>query len=209
MESTKHYSLTETAKLIREALKAAFPKTKFSVRSKSYSGGSSITAHWTDGPTSAQVKPILEVFEGASFDGMIDLKSYNAPSEWNGQRVTFGVDFVFGSRDNSVAALREAADWVSYNAGLPLVNIVEDGKYSYIKQDEAANRTVPFQFFVKENGEPCLSHDSHRGEYYSHLVNQCMHAKSYEATATKPSTPTYVTEEYINSKVEAMLAEVN
>lgn len=40
--ATKYLSCAETAKLIRQALKEAFPDMKFGVRSKTYSGGASI-----------------------------------------------------------------------------------------------------------------------------------------------------------------------
>jgi hypothetical protein len=39
---TVRYTTVETAKEIRKALKAAFPKVKFSVRSHCYAGGASI-----------------------------------------------------------------------------------------------------------------------------------------------------------------------
>jgi hypothetical protein len=72
-------SLTETAQLVREALAQGFPKTKFSVRSDSYSMGCAIRVHWTDGPTTNQVDTILNRFERCGFDGMQDLKTYNGP----------------------------------------------------------------------------------------------------------------------------------
>ena len=51
MTATKARYLTtaETAKLVRERLKAEFPGVRFSVRSQSYSGGSSIHVGWLDG----------------------------------------------------------------------------------------------------------------------------------------------------------------
>ena len=61
----KYLTCAETAKLIRQALKEAFPGVKFSVRSSTYGGGASITVGWTDGPTSDQVDGILNVFEGS------------------------------------------------------------------------------------------------------------------------------------------------
>ena len=39
---TKYFTCAETAKLIRQSLKEAFPGVKFSVRSSTYSGGASI-----------------------------------------------------------------------------------------------------------------------------------------------------------------------
>lgn len=69
----RYFTTAETAKMIRAALKAAFPAVKFSVRSKSYSGGSSVRVNWTDGPTSERVSDVVSVFNGHGFDGSIDL----------------------------------------------------------------------------------------------------------------------------------------
>ena len=101
---TRDISTTDTAKLIRQALAAAFPGQKFSVKSKSYAGGSSITIKWTDGPTSSEVETVTEQFEGADFDGSQDLKTYH-DSTLNGESVHFGADFVFCNRNLSDAAI--------------------------------------------------------------------------------------------------------
>lgn len=70
----RYLRVAETAKLVRKALKDAFPATKFGVRSKSYAGGASINVYWCDGPTVALVNTVAKQFEGGGFDGMIDLK---------------------------------------------------------------------------------------------------------------------------------------
>ncbi len=56
-------AVTETAKKIRAALKAAFPQVKFSVRSDSFSMGSAVRVKWTDGPTEKQVEKIANAHE--------------------------------------------------------------------------------------------------------------------------------------------------
>lgn len=126
-----YLSCAETAKLIRAALKQAFPSVKFSVRSSTYAGGASIRVGWTDGPTSAQVEKVAGPFAGADFDGSIDLKCYSEhwlepdgsvvvahaqgtessrgylpevigdPPSPNARLVHFGADFVFCERDFS------------------------------------------------------------------------------------------------------------
>lgn len=73
--NTEYLSCAATAKLVRVALKKAFPKTKFSVRSSTYSMGASIDVSWTDGPCAKAVEPVAKQFSGAAFDGMIDLKT--------------------------------------------------------------------------------------------------------------------------------------
>lgn len=65
------------AKNIRIELKQAFPKIKFSVRAKSFSGGNDINISWTDGPTKKQVEAIANKYEAGSFDGMTDSYNYN------------------------------------------------------------------------------------------------------------------------------------
>ena len=148
---TKYLSAAETAKLVRSALKQSFPGVTFSVRSRKYSGGASIDVSWTDGPRTPEVEAIAKRYEGADFDGMIDLKysksHYLRPDgttlvEYNPgtqssmgtdpgldnrhlaaimpadvQRVHFGADFIFCSRDisNYDAKLADALAWCYAN----------------------------------------------------------------------------------------------
>lgn len=109
MNTTLRISTTDTAKIIRTHLKETFPATKFSVRSEKYTGGSSIWISWVDGPTRNEVDLIAKMYEGATFDGMTDMKDYKTsflvldgddfPTE-----VKFGSDFVFTDRRESVKA---------------------------------------------------------------------------------------------------------
>jgi hypothetical protein len=105
----KYLSCAETSVMMRKALKEAFPGIKFSVKSKVYSGGASITASWQDGPNGNQVEAVTSCFSGASFDGMIDLKSYTS-SMIDGQEVRFGADFVFTRREFSLPQIQKACD---------------------------------------------------------------------------------------------------
>ena len=73
----RRVSCAGTAKLVRAALKTAFPGQKFSVRSQTYAGGASNDNRWTDGPSSTEVDKVAGQYNGAGFDGMIDLKTYN------------------------------------------------------------------------------------------------------------------------------------
>ena len=133
---TKYLTVAETAKLVRLELAKHFPSQKFSVRSSSYSGGASINISWTDGVRTAEVEPIVKGFEGASFDGMNDLKSYTdcwllpdgsaqlakRPESYGGsipgyesssphpdaELVQFGANFVFCNRHVSDFDIKEA-----------------------------------------------------------------------------------------------------
>ncbi len=107
-QPTRYVTCAETAKLVRAALKAAFPGTKFSVRSDTYAGGASIDIRWTDGPTSYAVDRTVNQYKGATFDGMIDLKS-SVYHEVDGQRIRYGSDFIMTQRQLSAAFLSWAA----------------------------------------------------------------------------------------------------
>ena len=72
----QYLTCAETAKLVRKELKKHFPKTKFSVRSNTYSMGASIDVKWKDGPTCKQVESVVSVYGGKGFDGSIDLAYY-------------------------------------------------------------------------------------------------------------------------------------
>jgi Large polyvalent protein associated domain 29 len=126
--SKEYLSCKETAVLVRGALKKAFPGQKFSVRSKTYSGGASIDVSYVDGPTAVEVERVVGAYAGSNFDGMIDLKYHNdswlmpdgsvayaktggggstvperitsAPSP-NAKLVSLGADYVFVHRDVS------------------------------------------------------------------------------------------------------------
>ncbi|NHN89842.1 LPD29 domain-containing protein [Acetobacter conturbans] len=131
--NTHYLSPAETAKLIRARLKKAFPRTKFSVRSDSYSGGGSVRVKWMDGPAATLVESIVGSYAGGRFDGSIDMKIsvrhwllpdgtvrvasnpgtqgsmgyIAAEREWmpdpDCKLVSFGADFVFTSRTISPA----------------------------------------------------------------------------------------------------------
>jgi hypothetical protein len=74
----EYISVTETAKLVRAALKKAFPGIKFSVVSESYAGGASIDIRWEFGPTTKEVDAVGKQYASCDFDGSIDMET-----SWN------------------------------------------------------------------------------------------------------------------------------
>jgi hypothetical protein len=161
----KYLSCAETASLLRKALAREFPGTKFSVRSSVYSMGASIRVRWTDGPSHSRVKAVTEQFEGADFDGMIDLKSYNdhwlsldgkahlarvegtrgsggyqESGSWSGMpgeiKVHFEADSVSCQRALSRAFLERLAQVVVRERGVKAPQIVQDSRgHWYAKED--------------------------------------------------------------------------
>ncbi len=77
---TIYETAAQTAKRIRKILKIKFPGIKFSVRSKTYAGGSSVNVKWMDGPRDEKVQEAVQWLESAEFDSMTDLKTYTPPT---------------------------------------------------------------------------------------------------------------------------------
>jgi len=154
-KEARYLDVAETAKCLRIGLKKHFPGIKFSVRSKSYAGGASISVSWVDGPTTKQVDRIAGNYSGANFDGMIDLKNYhtswllpdgsamvaddhgtvgsrgvlpevhNAKPEFMAERVRFGADFIFCNREIGFELAKEAAREVAFRYGFELCPVRE------------------------------------------------------------------------------------
>lgn len=164
----KYLTCAETAKLIRTALKEAFPGVKFSVKSKTYSGGASINVGWTDGPTTKQVDGIVKVFEGSYFCGMTDYKgqSYSAI---NGEEVRFGADFVFTNRKFSLAFLAATAQSVceAYRLQMQL-KVIDNGWGAYV--ENAGSIMVP-----------------NANEYLDRLIYQAASEYSFDDAAESPT----------------------
>ncbi len=133
MNESRYIDVAETAKLIREQFKKRFPGTRFSVRSERYSGGASIHISYTDGPAQKTVDAVAGQFEGARFDGMIDLQYgvshylktdgtaevshdpgatmgspyHNDEKPVGAEEVNFGANFVFVERKLSEGLLNQ------------------------------------------------------------------------------------------------------
>ena len=58
---------TQSAKDVRKVLKAEYPNTKFSVRVKRFSGGSSVDITWTDGPSEREVARKTAHLKGSEY----------------------------------------------------------------------------------------------------------------------------------------------
>jgi hypothetical protein len=156
--NTQYLSCADTAKLVRAALKRAFPGVKFSVRSSTYAGGASMDVGWTDGPAAAAVDAVIQPYSGAAFDGSIDLKTsfsswllpdgsaviashegtqgsggfIPAVRQWmphpEAKLVRFGADFIRANRTMSAGLLRRAVARLAAR-GLPVEAVsIEDGR---------------------------------------------------------------------------------
>lgn len=80
-ENTKGGSLIAAAANLRTELRRAFPGHKFRVTTERYSGGTSLSVAWTDGPALSRVEAIADKYQPGHFDGMTDCYEY-MPSAW-------------------------------------------------------------------------------------------------------------------------------
>lgn len=108
-QGTVYVSAAETGKLIRAALKRAFPSVTFAVRTEASRGGGAARVQWTDGPTAKQVHALLAQYEGASFDGMIDLETAVYQTV-DGQRTHYGTSYIFTRRVTTRALVDACLD---------------------------------------------------------------------------------------------------
>jgi len=116
-QETRYVSAADTGKLIRAALKSAFPGVVFGVTTKTYSGGASARVRWIDGPTQKEVDAATCQYAGATFDGSIDLQS-DVYHTVDGVRTNYGTDYIFTERRFSRCFLQEATDRVCAEWGI-------------------------------------------------------------------------------------------
>jgi Large polyvalent protein associated domain 29 len=134
-DKTTYDTCAQTAKLLRKALKEAFPTTKFAVRPNSYADGVSVDVHWTDGPPSKEVQVLCNRFEGADFDGMQDLKTPHKHVV-KGQHIQYGADFVFAHRILSVAFLTKIVRASCTQFGCDMPAILEQSTEAALAQHD-------------------------------------------------------------------------
>lgn len=144
-QERRYISCTDTAKLVRQALKDAFkenyPSVKFSVKSREYSMGASIDVSWTDGPTSQVVKRIIDTFQGADFDGMQDMK-ISRESALNGEPVHFCADYVTPYRAHSPALVTAVTKAYCERYKLEMPEIKESCGSGYIDHYHKLRDTI-------------------------------------------------------------------
>lgn len=124
--ATVYETATDTAKKIRAALKKAFPElpaSHFSVRARTYAGGSSVSVNWSDYPSIAAVSAITEKFASASMNLHTDMKDYVGYVGEDGKRY-MGADFVHTNKtytDEHRADIQKVFDAI-YGEGTPMTS---------------------------------------------------------------------------------------
>ena len=165
----KYIKCSDTAKMIRLALKEAVPGIKFSVTSKTYAGGASISIDYVDGPNTKQLDSLIAIFEGSYFDGMTDYKGSNY-AMIDGEQVAFCSDYVFVNRSYSDSFIQKQLDrfyrqYAGNFAGENLpVATVEDYRSGNIYNFKVPMLGDPSQDFFRRELNAMLSKSSDRLE---------------------------------------------
>lgn len=94
---TRYISTKDTAKMVRQALKAAFPGTKFSVRMGTGTGSAWLSVTWADGPTDSEVTPLVDRYSGSVWNANGDdsyVQNENTLMAFDGAELPEEVHFV-------------------------------------------------------------------------------------------------------------------
>ena len=96
-------SPVESAKLLRAALRRAFPGVRFSVRLSCGTAWGNARVEWTDGPKLRDVETLCARFESKGFDGMTDSTTHRdaVVDLPDGSRARSGVGVILVHRDLS------------------------------------------------------------------------------------------------------------
>jgi len=172
VDPEKYDSLKKASKNIKRELKDAYPKTKFSVRARSYSGGNSIDINWTDGPTSEEVEKITGKYQEGHFNGMEDIYEYSKTNVW--PSVFGGAKYVMWHRHHSKEAYLQAVAEVEKEYGIKL-------KVSYVYHNGIEECESPY--ISQENDVNIYEQDSYL-QYASRAVNRKLSETSYERRST-------------------------
>lgn len=100
----EYATAVESAKALRQALKARFPKTKFSVRLNRGTAYGMCDVSWVDGPTEKLADSVIQPFSGEGFDGMTDSSYHITALLPDGKQS--GLRLIHSSRSYTAAFLR-------------------------------------------------------------------------------------------------------
>lgn len=144
----RYCGLIVAANNVRTELKAAFPGVKFSVRTSRFAGGDDLRVEWTDGPTEKQVNEIISKYAAGSFDGMIDLYTYDN-DEFN--KLYGSAKYVSASRSYSESFLTKIAQIVIAEYGKNVEVKVYKSGTAYFESEEVVSGGNDIYYWNMEN----------------------------------------------------------
>ncbi|TFD37029.1 hypothetical protein E3T37_12590 [Cryobacterium sp. TMT2-10] len=170
---TDYISTKDTAKLVRVALKNAFPGVKFSVRMSTGTASAWMNVSWSDGPTDREVSAVTSQYEGRKFNGMTD--GYDdqgsALVAFDGEDmprvVRYSCDGINTHRDYTAAGYRVAQHLISTDSDhKDLVAFTPEG-------EPLNNAAVPHGIYVAGHFHDYIYSPVHIAQVILHRVNLC------------------------------------
>ena len=128
MQNLPWKKTTEVAIIIRSILKTNFKDYNFSVRSKSYAGGSSINISWTNGPTHKEVDSLVKHLQSVSHMDITDLVHHVPFCEHDGEKFNSMADHIFSNR-------HETVEFITPIAAEAAVKYGYTGKYEIVERN--------------------------------------------------------------------------
>ncbi|TFD27056.1 LPD29 domain-containing protein [Cryobacterium cryoconiti] len=170
---TDYINTKDTAKLVRVALKNAFPRVKFSVRMSTGTASAWMNVSWSDGPTDREVSAVTSQYEGRKFNGMTD--GYDdqgsALVAFDGEDmprvVRYSCDGINTHRDYTAAGYRVAQH---------LISTASDHKNLVVFTPEGEpinNAAVPHGIYVAGHFHDYIYSPVHIAQVILHRVNLC------------------------------------
>lgn len=170
---TEYISTKDTAKLVRVALKNAFPGVKFSVRMSTGTASAWMNVSWSDGPTDREVSSVTGKYEGRKFNGMTD--GYDdqgsALVAFDGEDlprvVRYSCDGINTHRDYMAAGYRVAQHLISTDSDhKDLVVFTPEG-------EPINDAAVPHGIYVAGHFHDYVYSPVHIAQVILHRVNLC------------------------------------
>jgi hypothetical protein len=170
---TDYISTKDTAKLLRQALKSAFPGVKFSVRMSTGTASAWMNVSYSDGPTEEAVRRITGQYEGRSFNGMTDGYDDNGTAlvafegEELPREVRYVCDGINTHRDYTPAGYQVAQHLMSTDSDRKdLVLFTEEG-------EPITDAVLPPDLYVAGHFHDYIYSATHAAQRILHRVDLC------------------------------------
>jgi hypothetical protein len=176
---TEYISTKEIAKLLRQALKNAFPGVKCSVRMSTGTASAWMNVSYNDGPTEEAVRAITAQYEGRRFNAMTD--GYDDAGtalvafagEELPREVRYVCDGINTHRDYTAAGYRVAPSLISTDSDRKDVVLFTDAG------EPITAAVIPADVYVAGHFHDCLYSPVQLAQRVLHRVDLC--------TATAPA----------------------
>lgn len=185
-EGRCYMAVAKVADNVRVNLKTVFAGQKFSVRSKSFSGGEDISVEWVNGPTEKEVVKVTGKYEDSKTDFTGDYRDY-APTAFND--IFGGAKYVWETRKEQEDFEKIVRDFcgIAYNEPMQTANGFSGMSVRWVQYHDVkmAWRNTSFPCGAKITGVYALSEDEIKRVNEDGTAKPIMYGFMYDAPAPK------------------------